>query len=325
MFSALLLVASVVVTSGQTIEGFTIPIEATWGAPKVDGETTVMDGNRVKQIQGKDAVTVMHSVRVTDLSSYDPIPDNGQVFEAHETEMRSLPRMAAQNLRRSHAKFGDHDVLVLSGSAKVLDGADKTKGAFVFSMAFIANGKAYEFSQVSVFQDALDEAIAALPRFTIREGAKDLPLTGGPADLKGEYTIAEVPFAVTLATAPHADVASNALGYVIAYSASDLEPPVGPQYDYQLRRLNADESRPDNELFWDIARQQLNTETAFNKPELFVVKNGGGTVDAEYNLGSMQHVRFRYARSGDWVAVLAVRTSSVKKLDLTQFDLKVAE
>jgi hypothetical protein len=78
-------------------------------------------------------------------------------------------------------------------------------------------------------------------------------------------------------------------------------------------------------MFWAIAKYQLNTQSMFNKPELFVVKDGSGTVDAEYTLSGPLHVRFRYERVGDWVAVYAVRGGPARKAELERLGLKVVK
>ena len=310
----------------QTIAGFTIPVTSTWEPPDTNGDTTVLDGRVVQNVSGHDAVMVMHSVRVTDLSSITPVPTEDEVFNAHEADIRSLEGMNAQNLRRDHAHIGTHTVLILSGSARILDEANHPRAAYVFSLAFVANSKAYEFSQVSMYEDALDAIIKTLPAFTLEEGGKDVALTGGPTDLVGEYTIDQVPFAVSLLTAPHAELGTDVPGYALAYGASDLQPLVGPQYSYQLRRLNDDDKRSDADIFWDIARTMLDTGSAFNKPALFTAKDGTGTVEAEYSLGSArQSVRFRYQRVDSWAAVLAARTTPEHKADLQRLGLRLVE
>ncbi|HET6348734.1 MAG TPA: hypothetical protein VFH88_06580 [Candidatus Krumholzibacteria bacterium] len=318
-----MLLATALSSSSTTFDGFTIPIASEWGKPTVDGETTTIDGKVVQTVEGHSSVMVMHSVRITDLSGFEPIPEEGQVFDAHEQEMRSLPGMRAQNLRRSGAHLGSHDALVLCGSARVLDEAEHPQDGYVFSLVFVANNKVYEFSQVSMLESALDDAVEALPGFKIHDGDHDVPLSGGPVDLAGEYVISDVPFGVTLVTVPRVEGITEHAGYAIAYGASDLDPPAGPQYSYQLRRMNADDKRTDNQLFWDLARTMLDTETVFNHPERFVVKDHAGTVNAEYTMGKPMVARFLYRRVGQWIAVLAARTTQDHRTALDRFGLRV--
>ncbi|MGV3722938.1 MAG: hypothetical protein ACO1SX_18725, partial [Actinomycetota bacterium] len=274
--------------NGLKLEVLTAP-----NAPVTAKQTTSWEGNYAAEVLGEKSTVVVYHVVVTDLKSFPQKPTEEELLRFHERAARTRKPFAAQNFRRTMAKIGEQQLLVLSGSVLAPNSAGQPKNSYWVSCALMAGDQAYEFTQVTFFENHHQDALQRLSKMSVVVGDKTLKATGVPQDLKGDYSIVGLPFVVNTSITPFVStVTANDSAFGAQYTAL-MTRVVGPSHFYKVREVKADDKRTDAELFRHLVIEQVGTDTA--TPLELTVKDGSGAADVEYKRNNQEfvaHLRF---------------------------------
>jgi hypothetical protein len=316
MLVTALLVAAVVQTPSYDGLNISLPAEA---KRQTQGQTKAYHGDEKVEHEGVFRIVRTFSLSITDLSKMDSLPTTDQIMTAFERGVRTRKPMAAFNLRRTKAKIGGQDLLVLTGSAIAPDWNNKPMAAGIVSFAFVADKKLFEYAVVSMTRGPalvfdLDRVI------NMTYGADKQKVTGVARNLEGDYTVGGVPFTFTMKTTPFAAVFATDPTYATGYTAAASD--LGEYEHYILvRQLKPDDKRPNDEIFMMLAGA-YSVQGAGAAP--FKVSGDSATVSLK-GIGPMTgevDSNARFERVGNWVAITVTNVPLGKTANHAAFGLK---
>lgn len=288
-------------------------------APKpsfVRGNSRVWEGLVEETLLDKKRTVLVYSLVATTLQGN--LAEDA-IHATHERNMRSGKLLSMQNFRRIEARIGDRKLTVLTGPAFAPDATKKLTRSFWASFAFVVGSRVFEYNQICLTQQTLDETLQRFRSMIYETEAEPaMTVSGLPSGHAGEYSIEGVPFVVRFNDLPQLDTevpVDDSFSY--AYEAT-TKPESGAPLTYRLRRLKPGDTRADSELLRTIAAGLAPKEEPLPEPE-------GGSAHAEFAAGKDRVGFIQFERVGEWAAVLYGTASKASAASLRELTLRRAK
>ena len=318
---AICLLACVTFSETYDFDGLRMSVLAKPGEPTQRESSKVWQGRVEVELGGKKQNVAMYSVVVTTVAggAARALADD-QVVGVHERTARANKLLGFPNLRTTVGLIGTHKLLVLNGSAIVPNAVGKPSAAYWVSFAFARGNRAYEFNMISATDSYYREVLANIASMEITAGTSLVKPTALAPSLHGEYWVEGIPFGVISEATPFANPDAPADSSFDGQYNATVNQPTAPTFFYRARKLKANESRTDGDLFRHIAKDFLPESVAAST---FDVQDGSAKVEMEFRESSRPTLGFlRFERSGDWIAVLASTAPKTSTSPFKGFDLK---